>query len=162
MSVDKYTYFGPYISYEPKVNDSTEYRRICSDLNGKNCKNSTKKLDSEFCPKCGSAVVSKPFPSKSTTDAHDVLGDEIYSLFQLPHAGGMPLEESILIPNDIDGRPFKLDLDDESICGSIPLPSAQDIELDKAWMVEKYGEYIEKLREHFEVELGYGFVIHYN
>lgn len=153
MSIKKYIYFGPYLEYVPKQIQTTEIKYFCT-----HCK---KNRNHEICgnPKCNKPTIKKEKP----IDEDFTTYLETYKYFSEPHCGGEPMDENLLIPSSNEGRPEKFNLDDENFCGSIELPTADEINSDKKWFVEKYDNIISQMKEQeVQFELKYGFVIHYS
>jgi len=153
MGVKKYIYFGPYLEYVPKQIKTTEYKYYCTY-----CK---KKRNGEICgnPKCNQPTIKKEYPVDDAFTTYL----ETYNHFNEPHCGGEPMDENLLIPSSNEGRPEKFNLDDENFCGSIPLPSVDEMNADMRWFMDKYEKIMSQMKEiEVQFELKYGFVIHYS
>jgi len=151
MSIKKYIYFGPYLEYTPKQIVTIDYVRKCTK-----CK---KKRVDEICPTCKQQTTLIP------KDIDEPVFDYIegYKYLQQPHCGGDFMEEDLLIPGSNEGRPEKFNLDDDNYCGSIPLPTEEEIQKDTRWFMDKIAPVIEGFKKHqVEFQLKYGFVIHYS
>lgn len=153
MSIKKYIYFGPYLEYVPKQIQTVEIKYFC-----KHCK---KNRNHEICgnPKCGQPTIKKEKP----IDEDVMTYLETYNHFTEPHCGGEPMDENLLLPCSSEGRPQKFDLDNEQFCGSVPLPTADEINADIRWFMDKHENIMSKMKQlQVQFELKYGFVIHYS
>jgi len=151
MGVQKYIYFGPYLEYTPKQIVKTEYTTWCTT-----CK---KKRVVEICPTCQKTTIQKT----KNVDCDIIEYLEIYNVLSQPHCGGEPMDENLLLPTTNKDRPIKYDLENDNFCGSIALPSVEEIQNDMSWFMDYCKKVIVGFKENdVQFQFKYGFVIHWS
>lgn len=160
MSVTAYFYIGPYIVVTTELEDSFTIERKCENVD---C-DRKKKLQTKFCPQCGTEGTDIKIPCKVQKDwCPEEL--ELHRHFEIPHAGGVDMEDSANILMDSE---FGYSLDDTDMGCLIPifeegkmlLPEDSPIEkLEK--FKTKHAEVIKQLQDYgAKLKFYYGMICH--
>lgn len=151
MGLYQSIYIGPYLSVSKKTIESFKSEVVCvSDT----CR--TTPTNSKFCPDCGEPTQTIQRPVKKNISAFNIcneFSDEMY----IPE---LDTKNDIVLPNNYDGRPFKIRIDGDRGCSSIHSLRSLDRESDVNWLTTKYSHIIDRLKEEFdEVIVDWGIVV---
>lgn len=164
MSVNICLNIGPFMRVPKEKSVEVEIVRKCSNASCK-CK---KNLQTNYCPDCGNKTESIRKEKPIFVSAfHDYMDEELYDLFEMPHAGGVEISSKIdfyIAQADNAEEEEKLGIisvDSSDSCGYEM--SGIDIPAAIAFFKEKYSAQIEFLRcKNIEPEIVYGLFVHYS
>lgn len=150
MGLYQSIYIGPYLSVSTKTIEGFKSEVTCIN---DTCRKIT---NSKFCPDCGEPTQIIQQPVKKKISAFNILSSEFSDEMYVPE---LDTKNDIVLPNNYDGRPFKIRVDSDHGCNSIHSLRSLDRESDVNWLTTKYKHVIDRLKEEFEVIIDWGIIV---